>query len=71
MPTQPNIHLVPANACLFVTLVKNFFLVDNVEFVDLFFIGTVVQVTPVHEVVHQPPILKEVGVFSSHITLSH
>ena len=45
MAGQPNVHLVSLNSCLLVALVKDFFLIHDVKFVDQFLICTVVQIS--------------------------
>lgn len=67
MPTKPNVHLMPTDACLLVALVKYFFLVYDVKFIDLFFIRAVVLVSSVHEVVLKSSVNKSIRICSTSV----
>ena len=49
MPTQAYVHLVSADSSLLVTLVKDFLSVDNIEFINMLLIGTVMLVITANE----------------------
>lgn len=49
MPTQAYVHLVSADSSLLVTLVEDFLSVDNIEFINMLLIGTVMLVITANE----------------------